>query len=210
MDEVVHSTAEETLRALVLRLRRIEFLLCGSCEDPVGELYAVRKAGRENAVKSRLNSLERDLARLTGKSRTVKDILDLHTNFPEVFRTTHPSNVTPQSILTVPEKTTTVLSAASEYHAASSQLTSIMDSPVPEPAASADLVLLLPRLRRVEVLQEAQARKIALLRKRSAAISEQWFLVGIQGVNECFAEWDERTFTLDKNISRRLRDMETT
>jgi hypothetical protein len=77
MDEVVSSATEETLRALELRLRRIEFVLSGSCEDPVGELYTIRKAGRENAIKSRLNALERDLAKLTHKSRTVKDILDL-------------------------------------------------------------------------------------------------------------------------------------
>jgi hypothetical protein len=105
----------------------------------------------------------------------------------------------------MPEKMTTVLSAAPEYHAASSQLTSIMDSPIPDPAVSADLVMLLPRIHRVEVVQETQAKKIAMLRRRSAALLEQWFLVGIQGVNECFAEWDERTFAVDKVLSKELK-----
>lgn len=77
MDGSADSIAEETLFALETRLRRIEFVLAGSREDPVGELYALRKSGKESSVKSRLNGLERDLSRLAIKSRTVKDMLDL-------------------------------------------------------------------------------------------------------------------------------------
>lgn len=77
MDGSADSIAEQTLFALETRLRRIEFVLAGSSEDPVGDLYARRKSGKESSVKSRLNTLERDLSRLAIKSRTVKDMLDL-------------------------------------------------------------------------------------------------------------------------------------
>lgn len=77
MDGSADSIAEQTLFALETRLRRIEFVLAGSSEDPVGELYARRKSGKESSVKSRLNTLERELSRLAIKSRTVKDMLDL-------------------------------------------------------------------------------------------------------------------------------------
>jgi hypothetical protein len=82
MDDSADTIAEETLYALETRLRRIEFVLAGSSEDPISELYARKKAGRENSVNSRLNALERDLARLAEKSRAVKDMLDLRLSPP--------------------------------------------------------------------------------------------------------------------------------
>ena len=112
--------------------------------------------------------------------------------------------VGPSSTLTAKEKTLTVLSNATEYHTSSSQFTAIKDTPIPDPAVSASLVDLLPRLQRAEVVQDVQAKKIAELRSRSANVLEQWFLVGVEGVNECFAEWDERTFELDKLLSLRI------
>jgi hypothetical protein len=94
--------------------------------------------------------------------------------------------------------------SAPEYHATASQLVAINDAPIPDPALSASLVELLPRLQRAQAVQEEQMRKIAELRQRSAKVLEQWFLIGIEGVNECFAEWDERTFEMDKLLSRRI------
>lgn len=79
-----------------------------------------------------------------------------------------------------------------------------MDTPVPEPASSAALIELLPRIQQAEVVQDAQAKRIAELRRRSLAVMERWYLVGVEGANSCFAEWDERTFWVDKQLSRRL------
>ncbi|KAL0637400.1 hypothetical protein Q9L58_003603 [Maublancomyces gigas] len=203
MDGSADSIAEQTLFALETRLRRIEFVLAGSSEDPVGDLYARRKSGKESSVKSRLNTLERDLSRLAIKSRTVKDMLDLHTNFPEIFKNVYPATQT--SSLSSEEKLSTVLSAAPSFHATSSQLTSIMDTLIPNPSVSADLISLVPRINRAEVVQQAQAKEIADLRRRSAALLERWYLLGIEGVNECFAEWDERALEVDKILSRKIR-----
>ena len=70
---------------------------------------------------------------------------------------------------------------------------------------STDLIALIPRINRAEVVQQTQAREIAELRRRSAALLERWYLLGIEGVNECFAEWDERTLEVDKLLSRKLK-----
>lgn len=83
-----------------------------------------------------------------------------------------------------------------------------MDTPIPNPSASVDLVSLVPRISRAEVVQQTQATEIADLRKRSAALLERWYLLGIESVNDCFAEWDERTLEVDKLLSRKINSME--
>lgn len=80
-----------------------------------------------------------------------------------------------------------------------------MDTLIPNPSVSADLISLVPRINRAEVVQQAQAKEIADLRRRSAALLERWYLLGIEGVNECFAEWDERALEVDKILSRKIR-----
>ena len=44
------------------------------------------------------------------------------------------------------------------------------------------------------------------LRKRTAGVLEKWYLVGVEGVNECFAEWDERTLEVDRWLGRKSRE----
>lgn len=125
-------------------------------------------------------------------------------HFPEIFKNVTPP-VVQTSMLTSEEKMSTILSAAPSFHATSTQLTSIMDSPIPNPTVSTDLIALVPRISRAEVVQQAQAQEIADLRKRSAALLERWYLLGVEGVNECFAEWDERTLDVDKILSRKIK-----
>ncbi|CUS07379.1 unnamed protein product [Tuber aestivum] len=209
MANTLDKVAEETVRSLETRLRRIEFVLSGTSEDPVSDLFALRNAGRENSVHARLAALEHDLAKLCRKSTTVKEMIDLHKNCPEIFKAaqTHPhaTSSSSSSTLTPCEKLSTALTAAPSIHATSSQLTSIRDTPIPDPNVSADLIALLPRINRTEIMQQTQAREIAELRRRSAALLERWYLLGVEGVNECFAEWDERTLEVDKLLSRKLR-----
>ncbi|KAL7267565.1 hypothetical protein RUND412_009844 [Rhizina undulata] len=203
MDVTLDETASATLHDLEVRLRRIEFLLAGSCEDPSAELYAIRKSGRENTIRARLHALERDLFKVLSKSLKDKDMLELHSKYPEIFAP-HP-NHPPPSTLSSSEKAFSVLAVAPSYHHTASQLTSIRDTPIPDPTISTMLISLLPQIHRLEVVQETQSREIAELRKRSARLLERWYLVGIEGINECFAEWDERTLEVDKVLSRRLR-----
>lgn len=127
--------------------------------------------------------------------------------FPEVFKNVR--SAIQISTLSSEEKQSTLLSAASSFHATSSQLTSIMDTSVPNPSASADLVSLVPRINRVGVVQQAQAKEIADLRKRTGVLLERWYLLSIESVNECFVEWDDRALKVDKLMSRKIRSAET-
>jgi hypothetical protein len=209
MANSLDKVAEETVRSLETRLCRIEFVLSGTSEDPISDLFALRNAGRENSVHARLAALEQDLVKLCRKSTTMKEMIDLYKNYPEIFKTTqiHPyaTSSSSPSTLTSSERLSTVLTAAPFIHATSSQLTSIRDTPIPDPNVSADLIALVPRINRAEMVQQTQAREIAELRRRSAALLERWYLLGIEGVNECFAEWDERTLEVDKLLSRKLK-----
>ncbi len=63
-----------------------------------------------------------------------------------------------------------VLSAASSNPATASALTAIFDTPVPDPALSAGLAALLPRMKGIEATQLAQASEIAELRARSETV----------------------------------------
>lgn len=77
-----------------------------------------------------------------------------------------------------------------------------MDSPIPNPNTSIELISLIPRINKVELLQEAQIKEISELRKRSARLLERWYLVGVEGGNECAAEWEERTGVVERVVGR--------
>ncbi|KAF8543195.1 hypothetical protein BDD12DRAFT_874818 [Trichophaea hybrida] len=189
------TTPEETLQTLTTRLRRLEFLLAGTTSSPSETL----STPRDTTLTTQLHTLHRDLQKLQQKSRTVTEILQIHASFPTFFTPTR--SLPSTSPL---EKAATILTAASEFHSTASQLAAINDTPIPPPGVSAGLVELLPRIQRAEVVQAAQEKKVAELRARTAKVLEGWFLCGVQGVNECFAEWDERTFVCEKVVGRRL------
>jgi hypothetical protein len=83
-------TVSETLHSFETRLRRIEYLLAGTYEDPHGQLLALERLGHEHSVSTRLNALERDLGRLMAKSKTVKDIVSLRKYSHFLFSFTPP------------------------------------------------------------------------------------------------------------------------
>ena len=143
-------------------------------------------------------------------------ILDVQ--FPELFRdptlpTQLPQYLFPPSPalptpLSTNEKLSVVSSMASQFQAFSSQVNAIMDSPIPNPRTSTELIALIPRVNKIELLQEAQRAEIAALRKRSLDVLQRWYLVGVEGVNECFAEWDGRTAGLDRALGRVQRALQ--
>ena len=77
-DDVVTSTATETLELLESRLRRIEYLLSGKT-NWAGEPERVSSPASTNdaSVTARLAELERDLRRLSSKVPAVQDVLTL-------------------------------------------------------------------------------------------------------------------------------------
>jgi hypothetical protein len=74
------NAASANIDGLDTRLQRLEFLLAGTCEDATTELNKVLEAGGEVSIRPRLAALQRDLARLQQKSRTVAEILSIRTS----------------------------------------------------------------------------------------------------------------------------------
>lgn len=76
MDNTLEFTAEETIRELTLRLRRLEFLLLGGSSDPP-LVPDTTSLSRENSVQARISQLDKTLVALYNHSPVVKNILDL-------------------------------------------------------------------------------------------------------------------------------------
>lgn len=101
-----------------------------------------------------------------------------------------------------------VLSQASLYLTMSSGLKSVQDLPVPAAEASADLIALKPRIARLDMTMERQAREISELRERSATAMWRWYMVNIIAGGECWAEWEERLTQVERSVTRMERAKE--
>ena len=139
-------------------------------------------------------------------------MIQIDSTCPEIFTPTLAAAGDPtalsssSSALTPEEKLSALLAVAPSFQSTSSQLILLKDSPIPAPSLSAELVELQPRIDKAAVVHEAQARELAELRSRSIKVLERWYLVGVEGVNECFAEWDERTRDIDKMLARKAHE----
>lgn len=56
------------------------------------------------------------------------------------------------------------------------------------------------RLAEVELQQELQARELAELRSRTAAVIQRWYELGVLGGGECWTEWEDRVEMVEKKI----------
>ena len=52
----------------------------------------------------------------------------------------------------------------------------------------------------MELQQESQARDLAALQSRTAAVIQRWFELGVLGGGECWTEWEDRVETVEKKI----------
>ncbi|KAF3928064.1 hypothetical protein AA313_de0202382 [Arthrobotrys entomopaga] len=209
------SLALQTLSSLSARLSRIEHALVGhplthpSTTSTPLSLHAAKINHRDHSIRARLSALEAALSRLASHSKPVHDLLLLHASIPEIFTevlpTTHPP---PPGSLSLDEKAAVVLSSASHVQSVASQLVSLRDIPVPDVDASVRLVELGDRLDKLTVLQEMQGREMGELRRRSLKVLERWYEVSVEGVNECFAEWDERVRGCERVVGRKLYEEE--
>lgn len=93
-----------------------------------------------------------------------------------------------------------VLSYASAFPETASRLTSLNDLPIPPAELSASLTELQPRLDKLAIVQDEQAREVSRLRTRSAILAQRLVEVDLVGSNEVLAEWEER-------IERNARDI---
>ncbi|KAK6532818.1 hypothetical protein TWF281_006992 [Arthrobotrys megalospora] len=213
--QTTETLALQTLSSLSHRLSRIEHALVGTpllnpqnTSTPLS-LHAARINHRDHSIRARLSALEAALTRLANHSKPVHDLLSLHTLYPEIFIDILPSTQPPPpGGLTIEEKASIVLSSAPHIQGVTSQLVSLRDIAVPDVDTSIKLIELQPRIDKLAVMQEVQGKEMAELRRRSLHVLERWYEVGVEGINECFAEWDERVGRCDRVVRRRA--VETT
>ncbi|RYP41981.1 hypothetical protein DL767_000612 [Monosporascus sp. MG133] len=196
MESEIDNTTLSTLSLLEARLLRIEHLLYG---------HAVQQP-KTPAFKS-MNNLEHRFARLLQGVRVYAELLKIYKSHPDLFQAPPPAE--PPSTLLPPEAVrSVVLSAASSFPATASALTAVSDTPVPDPALSAGLAALLPRMRGVEAAQLAQAAEIAELRARSEVVVRRWYERRVLDYSDFVADVESRVEKAERAVRRaeRARD----
>ncbi|KAI9862007.1 MAG: hypothetical protein M1824_001752 [Vezdaea acicularis] len=190
----------DTLKLLESRLLRLEFNLAGDKDATRTASEISFSTGKDQSISGRLARLESSLGQLSSRSEATSELLSLQAQYPDLFNSIPPSQK--PTALDTTEMLAIVLASASLYHSTTSRLTSISDVPVPPAESSAALITLQPRIAKVGLEREAQAREIAELRQRTAAVLERWYEVAVLGGGECWAEWEERVQQAERTIRR--------
>jgi hypothetical protein len=101
-----------------------------------------------------------------------------------------------------------VLASASAFPATASALTAVSDCPVPDPAQSAALVALAPRMRGIEATQLAQAAEAAELRALSEDVLRRWYEYGVVESSRFVADVEGRVEKVERRVRRAEREAE--
>ncbi|KAI1098673.1 hypothetical protein F4804DRAFT_324076 [Jackrogersella minutella] len=189
MESTLDNTTVSTISLLGARLLRLEHLLYGhNTQQP-----------KVSAIRS-MQELEHRFGILLQRMRVYAELLKLYKSQPTLFQppppTEPPSELSPDSLRSI------VLAAASSYPATASALTAISDTPVPDPALTANLAALLPRMKGVEATQLAQAAEIAELRTRSEAVVRQWYERDVIGYSNFVAGIEGRVERAERIVKR--------
>jgi hypothetical protein len=172
-----------SLDLLEARLHRIQYAIRGKT-DTDDELSSPNNAN--GPAVTRLRNLEHRLNLLASRSTAVRDVLRLQAKHPEIFADSQTALDLPQDALVA-----LVLSHTQLYQRLSAQLTTLQATSVPDPAPLAKLLELQPRIQKAALRQESQARELAELRMRSAAVVEKWYESGVLGMGQKWTEWEE-------------------
>ncbi|KAF2967685.1 hypothetical protein GQX73_g5851 [Xylaria multiplex] len=189
MESTIEETTLSTISLLEGRLLRIEHLLYGSSVTQ----------STTSAVRN-LHDLEHRFTKLLQHIRVYGELLKLYKSNPTLFQSPPASQPPPE--LSVEALRAIVLSAAASYPATASALTAISDTPVPDPAYSAGLATLLPRMRGIEATQLAQSAEIAELRARSEAAIRQWYTHDVMGYSDFVASVESRIERVERATRR--------
>ncbi|KAJ5785899.1 uncharacterized protein N7503_011111 [Penicillium pulvis] len=195
------SVTGATIELLEGRLRRLTYLLGGATDWTGIPSTPEKPASLEETVSRRLASLERELEKLSRSVPVVRDVIQLHDRFPDLFQSP-PSHEIPEGLSTR-ALTSIVLSYATAFPETASRLTSLNDLPIPDAQSSATLIDLQPRMDRVAQTQAEQAAEISELRVRTAKVLQRWYEVGLVGSGECWAEWEARLEGVERGVRRR-------
>ncbi|KAJ6781916.1 hypothetical protein PWT90_09977 [Aphanocladium album] len=196
MENPLDQTTLSTISLLESRLLRVEHLLYGSSTPPPRHDSALRQ----------MADLEKRFSILTSRIRVYGELLKIYKAHPDFFQT--PAATEPPSQLSTDAVRAIVLSAAPSFPATVSALTAVQDTPVPDPAESAQLVALTERMRAVEAAQLAQEAEAGELRRRSEAALRAWYEGGVLATSDATARVEARVGRVERTVRRREREKE--
>ncbi|KAI8956714.1 hypothetical protein F5Y11DRAFT_139130 [Daldinia sp. FL1419] len=189
MESTLDNTTLSTISLLEARLLRIEHLLYGhTAQQP-----------KVSAIRS-MQELEHRFGTLLQRMRVYAELLRLYKSQPTLFRPPPPSQ--PPSELSSDALRAIVLSTASSFPATASALTAISDTPIPDPAHTATLAALLPKMKGIEATQIAQAAEIAELRARSEIVVRRWYEQNVMSYSNFVAGVESRVEDAERTVRR--------
>lgn len=195
MSSAFDSIALESLSLLEARLRRIEYAILGHVDEE-----ASAESNRASAAEQ-LSTLEQSLAQLTSSSDTLRNMIELHEKYPDLFHAPTADgasiNLDTATILSI------VVSSASLYSTVASRLTSMADIPVPSADLSAQLIELQPRISRIEAIQVSQYLELLHLRERSALLVEMEYTKNVLHLGDAWATMETRIKRVERKIAAR-------
>ncbi|OTB16980.1 hypothetical protein K445DRAFT_316505 [Daldinia sp. EC12] len=189
MESTLDNTTLSTISLLEARLLRIEHLLYG---------HTVQQP-KVSAIRS-IQELEHRFGSLLQRMRVYAELLKLYKSQPTLFQPPPPSQ--PPSELSPEALRAIVLASASSYPATASALTAISDTPIPDPAHTAALAALLPKMKGIEATQIAQAAEIAELRARSEVVVRQWYEHNVMNYSNFVASVESRVENAERVVRR--------
>lgn len=220
--ETDHQTALTTISLLEARLLRLEHLLYGP---------SIPSRPPTTSSLDSLANLERRFAQLLSNVRVYADLLKICTlaypaltvpdlvctarililpfpdnRHPSLFHSPNPSD--PPTQLSTESLRATVLACAASYPATASALTAAVKdfSPPPDPALSAALVELQPRIEKVAEMQRQQQAEMAELRARGERLVRRWYEDGlVKGASKAVADVEGRIERVERDIRRAER-----
>ncbi|ETS73918.1 hypothetical protein PFICI_13784 [Pestalotiopsis fici W106-1] len=182
-----------TISYLESRLLRLEHLLYG---------HASAVLVKKPAIPS-LQQLEHRFEKLRQRVRTYDELLKIYNAHPTLFTTRSteaaPDDLSPAALAQM------VLASSTLYPSIASSLTSIEDTPIPDPSMSASLVTLLPRMRAIEATQKAQSAEIADLRGRSEQVVRSYYEQSVVGYGNRLAGVEKRVEKVERGVRRAER-----
>ncbi|KAM0277781.1 hypothetical protein ACHAQH_005574 [Verticillium albo-atrum] len=198
MDSTLDNTTLSTISLLEARLLRVEHILHGQ--------GAVPPSSQTEPAAASLESLERRFYALLGNTKVYGELMKIHKTQPTLF---HPPSTEQPPIDLSPEAIrATIIAAAASFPATASSLTSVSDCPIPDPAQSASLAALVPRMRGIEATQLAQEAEMAELRARSEAVISGWYEDGILSASRFVADVESRVEKVERRVRRAVKQQE--
>ncbi|QSZ36991.1 hypothetical protein DSL72_009083 [Monilinia vaccinii-corymbosi] len=195
MENTFDKTASETIDLLEARLRRIEHAVCGHIDTK-----SITSSDVSISACERLADLEHVLHGLASKSRVIRDLLELHARYPDLFHSIDPGQI--PTTLDTSGVLPIIMASASSYPSTASRLTSVLDMPIPSAESSAQLIDLQPRIAKIEALQMAQNVELSALRQRTAAVIQRWYTVDVLRTGESWAELEERVQQVEQKVRK--------